>query len=240
MARFVKHAPCPRCGSRDNLGTYDDGSSFCFGCHYSRRPTSSGHHVPVDGISHSEDLNVQLSPYLCFDFPGHVVDWLARYDISVAEAIKHGWKYDPQRDQLVFIFYGVDGEPAVVQARNFAATARTKYYNSGSPGDVLPIFSSGNPSRTLAVVEDAVSAVRIARQIDAMPCLGSHLPVKKLIRLQPSYEVLLVWLDSDKLKEAWEIADRAKWIGFSARTIYTEKDPKEYSDEEIKKLVEVT
>ena len=28
------HEPCPECGSRDNLGRYDDGHGYCFGCHY--------------------------------------------------------------------------------------------------------------------------------------------------------------------------------------------------------------
>lgn len=34
MANFVKHSPCPKCGSRDNLAVYDDDSCFCFGCNY--------------------------------------------------------------------------------------------------------------------------------------------------------------------------------------------------------------
>ena len=33
-ATFVRHAPCPSCGSRDNLGRYDDGHGWCFGCGY--------------------------------------------------------------------------------------------------------------------------------------------------------------------------------------------------------------
>lgn len=34
MAQFVKHAPCPKCGSNDNLAVYDDDSFYCFsaGC----------------------------------------------------------------------------------------------------------------------------------------------------------------------------------------------------------------
>jgi len=31
---FVKHEPCPKCGSRDNLARFDDGHGFCFGCKY--------------------------------------------------------------------------------------------------------------------------------------------------------------------------------------------------------------
>lgn len=33
MANFIRHAPCPQCGSSDNLAIYDDGSYYCFsGC----------------------------------------------------------------------------------------------------------------------------------------------------------------------------------------------------------------
>lgn len=34
MANFVKHEPCPECGSKDNLARYDDDSAYCFGCEY--------------------------------------------------------------------------------------------------------------------------------------------------------------------------------------------------------------
>jgi hypothetical protein len=29
---IIRHEPCPHCGSRDNLGRYDDGHGYCFGC----------------------------------------------------------------------------------------------------------------------------------------------------------------------------------------------------------------
>lgn len=36
-ATFVRHAPCPSCGSKDNLGIYSDGHGWCFGCgHYEK------------------------------------------------------------------------------------------------------------------------------------------------------------------------------------------------------------
>ena len=36
MGTFKGHAPCPECGSKDNLATYDDGSFYCFtpGCNH--------------------------------------------------------------------------------------------------------------------------------------------------------------------------------------------------------------
>jgi twinkle protein len=31
---FVKHEPCPECGSKNNLARYSDGHGYCFGCEY--------------------------------------------------------------------------------------------------------------------------------------------------------------------------------------------------------------
>jgi twinkle protein len=33
-SEFLRHEPCPSCGSRNNLARYDDGHGFCFGCNY--------------------------------------------------------------------------------------------------------------------------------------------------------------------------------------------------------------
>ena len=38
---FVSHEPCPKCGSRDNLGVYDDGHTYCFGCQTYTHPEKS-------------------------------------------------------------------------------------------------------------------------------------------------------------------------------------------------------
>lgn len=32
--KFIRHEPCPKCGSKDNLARYDDGHVYCFGCQY--------------------------------------------------------------------------------------------------------------------------------------------------------------------------------------------------------------
>jgi len=40
MTEWVAKEPCPKCGSRDNLGRHSDGHGYCFGC---------GHYEPSDG-----------------------------------------------------------------------------------------------------------------------------------------------------------------------------------------------
>lgn len=39
MGNCIRKEPCPSCGSRDNLGRYDDGGAYCFGCRYREPPT---------------------------------------------------------------------------------------------------------------------------------------------------------------------------------------------------------
>jgi len=33
-SNFLRHEPCPKCKSKDNLSRYDDGHAYCFGCDY--------------------------------------------------------------------------------------------------------------------------------------------------------------------------------------------------------------
>ncbi|MFZ9655739.1 MAG: toprim domain-containing protein, partial [Limnohabitans sp.] len=37
-SKFLKHEPCPKCGSRDNAGRYSDGHLHCFGCGHTEQP----------------------------------------------------------------------------------------------------------------------------------------------------------------------------------------------------------
>ena len=53
-SEFVRHEPCPNCGSSDGNSLYSDGHTFCFVCH---------HYVHGDGTTnhhHTMTTNVQL------------------------------------------------------------------------------------------------------------------------------------------------------------------------------------
>ena len=43
MSEFLRHEPCPNCGSRDNLARYTDNHAWCFGCNYYEK--GDGEHV---------------------------------------------------------------------------------------------------------------------------------------------------------------------------------------------------
>ena len=54
-ATFLRHEPCPSCGSSDALGVYSDGHTFCFSCqkHTSGEPDSD---VKVDRTMNTDNL----------------------------------------------------------------------------------------------------------------------------------------------------------------------------------------
>jgi hypothetical protein len=82
-----------------------------------------------------------------------------------------------------------------------------------------------------------LSAIKIARQSDAMPALSSDLPMKKLNRLARLYGAFLIWLDGDMYHKAQRIARRLQLLGCEAKAVYTELDPKCYDDATIRNVL---
>ncbi len=53
---FVSKAPCDKCGSKDNVGVYSDGHTYCFGCHtYTPPPQPDGDFSEVIDFSPKEN-----------------------------------------------------------------------------------------------------------------------------------------------------------------------------------------
>lgn len=246
---YVHHEPCPACGSRDNLARYADGSAWCFGCE---------HYEPPDGRRNihttvKKDKAVAGPPADCgVDFSPTALEWLGKYDIKYEEAIKRKIRWSNHWQQLVFLM-----DMGIWQARNFSPTAKTKYFTQGNVNDHLPIYHpvfdcAANGStlngdvlgvgrqhspKTLILVEDCISAIKIARQTDAMPLLGSSISKEKLARINKFYSGVIFWLDADKYNQAKGLSTTAKFLGLDSRAIYTARDPKEYDDKTIEYLI---
>lgn len=230
MARFVGHESCPRCGSRDNLARYDDGSAFCFGCRYSERRTSICSTV------------IQRSSFTVPDRRGcssvlgePAIQWLAKFGMGPTDLSGKPIWWSDDKQQLIFEFSDKEGNVCCTQARNFAREGETrrKYFNEGSSYEAFPLYQKEgrtNPN-WVVITEDLLSAIKVSRQVDAIPCLGTNFPVHKITELRNrGYQRVVVWLDRDKWREGRDIADKCKWIGLSATTLLTKLDPKCYDD----------
>lgn len=82
------------------------------------------------------------------------------------------------------------------------------------------------------MVEDSLSAIKVARLIDAIPLFGSSIDNNKLARITQGYDRVYVWLDENKFTTAQSIALRAQLLGVDAKVIYSKLDPKYCNAEE--------
>ena len=244
MATFVKHEGCPSCGSLYNLARYSDCSAYCFGCKYTERGDKSPFVGERDGKNESSADGVGFPDDATNILDGRGLEWLAKYGLGAGEAFRAGFKWSPYWQQLLMPFYDGDGNLCCIQAKNFdpKRASKAKYYNVGEKAQSRTIYlSHGNQdgvSRRLVLTEDAVSALVVSQVADAKPLLGTSIPREQIAEIAKSYDELVVWLDDDKWREGRSIADAAKLLGMKTKTLLTNKDPKEFSVDDIRGLIQ--
>ena len=173
--------------------------------------------------------------------------WCQKYGISVEQMLQNNLYYSPARDQLIFGFEA-DGKLLAYQARNLNPVSKSKrYYTCGDVNELLPIYhcrhslSDSSVPRSLVLVEDCLSAIKVSYTeglgASAMPLLGSGISRTKLTRLRPFYDVLDVFLDPDMWHKSLSIVKQAQLLGFQARPIQADKDPKEFSYLELQDIL---
>lgn len=247
MSEFLLHTSCPHCGSSDARAVYLGGSSWCFSCHRYTRGEINANSFSTEKRTIKEvrplpeDLGQAYGP--------EAIAWTSSYQIKTEELLRNDVYYSERQRRLYFIWR--DGEERICawQARNFIS--KPKYISSGSLEEVYPIYyckeagqdqmarlrhrrvSGFSRAGTLVLTEDCLSAIKIARQSDAMPCLTSTLSPTKLNRLVRLYGAFLVWLDGNMFDKAQAMARQLQVLGANARAVYTPLDPKCYNDEEI-------
>lgn len=245
---FLHHAPCPRCGSRDNLGVYGDGHKWCFGCQY---------YIKGDTGASVEEMKARLVPStqqeentpnasdsslsLPADYTRSLepigAQWLLKYGISKGERIKNHIGWSQRYESLVFPVYDSHDNLLLVQRRFFGAGKWPKYHTKGRPESVLHILGDGDLD-TGVLTEDLLSAIKVGRQYNATPLWGSNLSVDKVRRLSHRFSKLIIWLDRDKAKDSVKYKWRAMPFFEKVHIIVSELDPKEYNDDTIASLVE--
>jgi twinkle protein len=232
MASFVRHESCPKCGSRDNLGRYSDGGAYCFGCHYREGPDSNEYRPAFGRVVDSQRETAPLVQGIPREA---VAAYLHRYGLTVHELLAYRPFFGERGTSLGFEYRDKEGTIVATQTRNLDPSYRTKtkYFNVGTTYSVFDLMSPHRGTKVV-ITEDKLSAIKVARHVDAIPALGTVFQLHKIVELKNrGYQSIVVWLDQDKWREGREIADQAKWLGLSAKALLTEKDPKEYTDEQI-------
>jgi hypothetical protein len=250
QSRFTKHGPCQSCGSKDNVAWYASGSGYCFGCgKFYPAPASERLSRPPAELTNNTDDNSSLSgairPYpddCNTEFPSKVMAWIGKYDLDATDLIKANIVWSPSREQLIYRFYGEDKDLVLWQARNFreGTDHKHRFFTGGRPEKTLAAYYPEQASDTCCLVEDCISGLKLAKAgIVGIPCFSAAVSAEKLTQIAYRYENVLVWLDSDKFKEACKISNRAKLLDCRSRVVATAYDPKEYDLDHIKRATEL-
>ena len=251
---YVGKKPCPKCGSKDNVYRWPDGHEFCFGrCGYIKRvpltkdkicallrekeqheltlPNNVSQEIPKI----PEDAKV---PEIVFK-TGEINEglaWLKRYGILDGEIIGNSILWSQSQEQLIFPIFNENGVIIAWQARNFKPNSK-KYLTYGKMDSILHILGLTKHQNTdIIIVEDMVSAIKVSRHFRCLPLFGSGCSREKLSRINRFTGHVRFWLDSDKFGQAIMLGRVSNMLGMKSSVIYTELDPKDHSDSDIKNL----
>ena len=227
-------------------------SMWCHRCHTKKfiRTTSPSPcvvrqyvHNKQEGNNQSNVVkrNIVLPSDFTTDIPAAGLLWLRTYGVTDEEIRQYRFGYSLSLDRLILPVFR--GENLVFwQGRNLSAdVTRPKYLNvRASRSDVVMTINRG--SSKVVVVEDILSCLAVSRAgYSCVAILGSYVnfdlfqPVLSVFGTDKQYRI---WLDADKRKESCKYAKQLNAIGVRAAPIVLpNKDPKEYSNEQIQHII---
>ena len=195
---FVRHEPCPACGSKDNLARYSDGHAVCFsgGCnHYERG----------DG----QVISVQQKPKRSLEMTGVVAAipdrrinqaTAQRYGVTVeygtdGQIVKHHYPYHDKDTGAV-----IGTKVRAVETKNFYATGG--FDNAGLFGQQA--FKSGG--KYITITEGEADALAVNEMFDGKwpvvsirsGAAGASKDIKANLEWLESFDNVVICFDSDK------------------------------------------
>lgn len=220
---------------------YSDGSKYCFRCGYCE--TASGIQKLQKGSeSHDRAIGKQIALPRDVDsgIPEYGRRWLGNFALTDNDIKTNMIMWSDYYKRLVFPYFQ-NGELLGWQGRYIGDDPKaSKWFTQG---DIKGSgYRVGNKrSKTCVIVEDIISAIKVGHdpRICAIPLFGSHISLSMVLRLKQNCSKLFIWLDKDVQIKAVKYAGTARMAGLPAHNIITDKDPKSYSDNEIKEILNV-
>ena len=218
------HLPCKKCGSSDALAVYSD-RIHCFSCKYTVKQESTS----LFETSNKKSPEILLSD----EIPIEAKKWLLKYRIFDNDIKSEGIKYN-HKDNRIMLPLGNFS----YQGRSLIPNSKIKYITYGVKR--LPFFKIDN-QKSVILTEDWCSAYRVYKSgFQSCALLGTSVkPIDLLCYINSSYSIIL-WLDGDKAgQDAVKKLSKSLHLYYpSIYNITTEDDPKTYSDDMIKHIVE--
>lgn len=262
MAQFLKNTICPRCRENgndkagDNLASYADGSGYCWSCGYyvhSDKASARLHTNRAKPVPNGNRL-LELPEDCSLEYPSYVIDWVGKYDLTERDLLNVGamfsekgvkTKYKLASKVLMFPIWGNEGELISWQCRTFGKELDIpKWISKGNLQETMLIFFDGMVdirSRTcqpneLVLVEDILSAIKVSLiGKRAMPLFGTN--IRGRLHQLKLLDKVIIFLDNDMHQHSIKEAKNLDFYGINTRVILSDKDPKEYTFQELKGIL---
>ena len=186
----------------------------------------------MENNNNNDNLAIDCS-VLTAEIPDQPLNWLRKYGITDVEIRHYGIAWNPQTESLAFpVRRG--GQVVLINERYFGKDPlHSKYRLYGHKALNRTFFNNPNTPNSLVLVEDFISAVKVARFASCIPLFGSTISADAVKWAVGSFTKLRIWLDRDKASESLKEASKlSQWIP-DTRTVVSELDPKEYSNTEL-------
>lgn len=199
MGTFIRHEPCPSCGSRDNLARYENGSATCWGC---------GHwEPPVDGFEMEE---IERRPTSMID--GHF-EAIPNRKLKEDICKKYGYQVGTYKGAPVHIANYHDPETRKIVAQKIRS--KDKKFTLVGDGKNLPLFGQHlwNGDKTVIITEGEIDCLSLASVLKwpvvSLPNGASSVEksIKKAYEWLSRYDEIVLCFDNDEAgQKATEIA----------------------------------
>jgi hypothetical protein len=241
VGHLVSTGSCPYCLNGNNtpcFAEYSDGYK-CFSC--GKTKTYSGEYLSWKDV-HEPKTNVYIpnATRNIKEFSIGVLSWLYKYYVYDDLIRKYDIMYTTPEGLLFTLsedFY---------QQRFFPSK---KFITKGSKSC---LFTPGDYCGTIVVVEDYISAIRVAEHYSSLCLFGTSINREMVLYLVHSVCNIIVWLDPDEagksaahnIKQTLTkiITKNQEMYAFNTKdlrveVLITEKQPKEYSPSQINDIL---
>ena len=239
----IRKEQCPKCRelghdrSMDNLAVYSDGHSYCFRCGY-----GTGRKHVAQAIN-KPNHTVVLPADVTTDFPYEARQWLEQYQLSRLDLMSNHVMWSEQWSRLIFPYFNETGLlawqgryiPCGKNKIEFNGKAPQKWFSQGKIHEIIHPVKVTN--RTAVLVEDIVSAIKVSKFTGAIPIFGSSVSAKQILRLKTVVDRVWYWLDPDMRSKSVKMSNLSTLLGLPAGMIFSDKDPKEHTYDEIKQYL---
>ena len=196
---FVKHEPCPKCGSKDNLARYSDGHATCFsgGCGYYEK----GNGQVIEQATQRKARHLEMTGTVAAIPDRRISQEVAKkYGVTVefapdGKVSKHHYPYHDKDSGAV-----LGTKVRIVDNKNFYATG--EFNNVGLFGQQA--FKGGG--KYITVTEGEADALAVHEMFDGKwPVVsirsgsnGASKDIKENLEWLESFENVVICFDADK------------------------------------------